>query len=279
MKKLLVAFILSVAGISYSLDVENTGGRFPASTIGTLTVTGNETVGGTLGVSGTSTLTSSVTVNSTIQATGNITGATLIGTGLSLSAGATIQNSVAGTLSINTTPSATRPDLFISHDGDGDASFGFSGNNKPGVLQGGWAVGTNHIVAHIKPNRQVDKDTLLILTSSSTTRRPIFIMENTLGTVGKRVFFMDFIANAVRFERVNEANGGTETEIMRLDTANDRVGIGTTAPATKLHMSSGTFTMDGTGAPAAGGALCLNAANAMSKCTSVVDISGNCTCP
>lgn len=57
------------------------------------------------------------------------------------------------------------------------------------------------------------------------------------------------------------------------------VGIGTTAPATKLHISSGTITMIGTGSPATGGALCLNAANAMSKCTSAVDASGNCTCP
>lgn len=57
------------------------------------------------------------------------------------------------------------------------------------------------------------------------------------------------------------------------------VGLGTPNPATKLHMSSGTLTVDGTGSPAAGGALCLNAAKALSKCTSAVDASGNCTCP
>lgn len=57
------------------------------------------------------------------------------------------------------------------------------------------------------------------------------------------------------------------------------VGIGTTVPATKLHLSSGTITIDGTGAPATGGALCLNASGAMSKCTTAPDASGNCTCP
>ena len=31
--------------------------------------------------------------------------------------------------------------------------------------------------------------------------------------------------------------------------------------------------------PATGGALCLNASNVLSKCTSLVDASGNCTCP
>ncbi len=58
-----------------------------------------------------------------------------------------------------------------------------------------------------------------------------------------------------------------------------KVGIGTTSPATTLHVSSGTITIDGSGAPTAGGALCLNASHAMSKCTSAVDVSGNCTCP
>jgi len=57
------------------------------------------------------------------------------------------------------------------------------------------------------------------------------------------------------------------------------VGIGTTNPSTKLHISSSTIKIDATGAPATGGALCLNAAQQMSKCTSVVDVSGNCTCP
>jgi len=33
------------------------------------------------------------------------------------------------------------------------------------------------------------------------------------------------------------------------------------------------------GSPAAGGALCMNAAGRVSKCTSGVDGSGNCTCP
>jgi hypothetical protein len=60
---------------------------------------------------------------------------------------------------------------------------------------------------------------------------------------------------------------------------NGLVGIGNPNPSTKLHLSSGTITLDGTNAPTVGGALCLNTAGAMSKCTTVVDASGNCTCP
>lgn len=46
-----------------------------------------------------------------------------------------------------------------------------------------------------------------------------------------------------------------------------------------LHINGGTISMDGSGAPASGGALCINANFQMSKCTTIVDVSGNCTCP
>jgi hypothetical protein len=71
---------------------------------------------------------------------------------------------------------------------------------------------------------------------------------------------------------------GAGAEIFRWKNGGN-VGIGTASPATKLHLSSGTITIDGTGSPTTGGALCLNASGAMSKCTTVVDVSGNCTCP
>ena len=57
------------------------------------------------------------------------------------------------------------------------------------------------------------------------------------------------------------------------------IGIGTDVPGAKLHLSSGTIRIIGTGAPTTGGALCLNAAGSMSKCTSQPDASGDCTCP
>lgn len=63
------------------------------------------------------------------------------------------------------------------------------------------------------------------------------------------------------------------------------VGIGTASPGTKLHMSSGTLTVDGTGAGfnltsvTTGGAVCFNSSHNLSKCTTAVDASGNCTCP
>lgn len=59
----------------------------------------------------------------------------------------------------------------------------------------------------------------------------------------------------------------------------DNVGFGSFGPASRLHVSSGTIRIDGTGAPTTGGALCLNAGGAMAKCTSAIDASGNCTCP
>lgn len=73
---------------------------------------------------------------------------------------------------------------------------------------------------------------------------------------------------------------GSNDDNVRISiTAGGNVGIGATNPNMKLHVSSGTIKVDGSGAPATGGALCLNSAGTMSKCTTVVDASGNCTCP
>ena len=71
--------------------------------------------------------------------------------------------------------------------------------------------------------------------------------------------------------------GGASTYLFVRDDGN--VGIGTINPNTKLHIASSTLTLDGTGAPATGGALCLNASGRLSKCASAIDGSGNCTCP
>ena len=56
------------------------------------------------------------------------------------------------------------------------------------------------------------------------------------------------------------------------------VGIGTTGPATKLHLSSGTVRIDGSGAPTTGAALCLSASGTLSTCSSAVGVDGTCTC-
>jgi len=76
---------------------------------------------------------------------------------------------------------------------------------------------------------------------------------------------------------VMRSNGTPVTAMTILGSGN--VGIGTASPSTKVDISSGTITMAGTGAPTSGGALCLNASNQMSKCTSAIDASGDCTCP
>lgn len=65
------------------------------------------------------------------------------------------------------------------------------------------------------------------------------------------------------------------------------VGIGTSTPATLLHISSGTFTIDGnvspaitivgSGAPPNSQALCL-LSGSLGHCTTVVGVTGGCTC-
>ena len=82
------------------------------------------------------------------------------------------------------------------------------------------------------------------------------------------------VKGEVQFDHNKFAVGGSTLVV-----SGGNVGIGTTTPASKLDISSGTITLAGTGAPTTGGALCLNAAKQMSKCTSAIDASGNCTCP
>lgn len=91
----------------------------------------------------------------------------------------------------------------------------------------------------------------------------------TIGTVAGTVG--DFTFNS------GGGGGAAGTERMRI-TQGGNVGIGTTGPQTKLHISSGTLTMDGTGSPTAGYALCFQANKQMGKCTTAVAADGTCTC-
>ena len=56
------------------------------------------------------------------------------------------------------------------------------------------------------------------------------------------------------------------------------VSIGTSSPSAKLHVSSGTLIIDGTGAPATGYGLCFTAGNVLGHCTTVLGVTGTCTC-
>jgi hypothetical protein len=67
------------------------------------------------------------------------------------------------------------------------------------------------------------------------------------------------------------------SERMRI-TASGNVGIGTTAPLTKLHLSSGTFTNDGTGSVTKNWALCFTTLGVMGHCGIVNVTDGSCTC-
>jgi hypothetical protein len=72
-------------------------------------------------------------------------------------------------------------------------------------------------------------------------------------------------------------NSAATIQWMTLKTGGN-IGIGNINPGTILHISSGTITMDGTGSPAKGGALCLTTGGVMGKCTTQPDASGDCTC-
>jgi hypothetical protein len=76
-------------------------------------------------------------------------------------------------------------------------------------------------------------------------------------------------------------DGTAYNEKMRImpgTSAGGFVGIGNTNPDTKLHISSSTIKLDGTGAPAVGYALCLNAAKQLSRCSNTPAADGTCTC-
>lgn len=74
--------------------------------------------------------------------------------------------------------------------------------------------------------------------------------------------------------RLNPSATGNVSMVM----GGGNVGIGTTAPADKLDISSGTIRITGTGTPPAGQALCLGATGRLGTCTLIVLATGVCTC-
>jgi hypothetical protein len=77
------------------------------------------------------------------------------------------------------------------------------------------------------------------------------------------------------FQLMNTA--GSNASVLTLK-GSGNIGIGVTNPDTKLHISSGTITVDGTGSPSAGYALCLTATKQMGRCSNTPDANGACTC-
>lgn len=94
---------------------------------------------------------------------------------------------------------------------------------------------------------------------------------------GAPIFSLLWDSVNARWAVRDSANGANRFTVMQAG----NVGVGTGgSPVEKLHISSGTILIDGNGtAPTAGGALCINTSRKIVKCTSVVDVSGNCTCP
>jgi hypothetical protein len=92
-----------------------------------------------------------------------------------------------------------------------------------------------------------------------------------IGNAGLYPWLGFYTANTSRANSV-------QSEKMRI-TYDGKIGIGTTSPATKLHLSSGTVTVDGTGSPAKGAALCLTASGVLGTCTAGTFDACTCTAP
>ena len=76
-----------------------------------------------------------------------------------------------------------------------------------------------------------------------------------------------------------DANSGSATTYpLSIQPIGGNVGIGTTAPVDKLHISSGVITIDGTGSPTKNSALCLTTAGKLGACDGLVGADGTCTC-
>lgn len=117
------------------------------------------------------------------------------------------------------------------------------------------------------------------------------------GGVGFRVgdigdaYYLDYISGgllaAFRAYGLRPLHFGTNGIDALFISAYQNVGIGCEAPSTKLHISSGTVTIDGnvspaltitgSGAPPNSQALCL-LAGSLGHCTSIVGVGGGCTC-
>ena len=81
------------------------------------------------------------------------------------------------------------------------------------------------------------------------------------------------VISSVTFQNSNFSVG-----VSTLSISNGNIGVGTIVPAGKIHMSSGSVYLDGSGGPATGFALCLTATGKLTKCTSLVGADGSCTC-
>jgi len=108
------------------------------------------------------------------------------------------------------------------------------GTTSPGVAMGGWAYGTGMKVLQVEATG--NQDAILHLAGTGT-RRPMLLMENTSSTAGSRLFMIDHVTDAVRFETLSEVDGSNEREIMRFNTITGNVGIGTTSPNWLLQVA------------------------------------------
>lgn len=84
-------------------------------------------------------------------------------------------------------------------------------------------------------------------------------------------------SNAIDFYTNSGSVGTFATAVHGLTITNGSVGIGTTSPASKVDISSGTIRMAGTGSPAKGAALCLTAEGVMGTCTAGTFDACTCT--
>jgi hypothetical protein len=206
-------------GTTLASTLTVTGATTLSSTLG---VTSNATVGGTLGVTGATSLSSvSTSGAATVGTTLGVTGATTLASTLGVTGSASLSSvSTSGAANVGTTLSVTGTSNFMGGVGVGTAAPGAKLDVESGSTSLNTLFGSTASTVE------------LALSASGTTTSP------RIGATGN-----DIIAktNGVEVVRVNSAG---------------KLGIGTSAPQTKLHVESGDMTVsNGGNVSQAGGAL------------------------
>ena len=118
-----------------------------------------------------------------------------------------------------------------------------------------------------------------VVVSSNSTQSCVVFASGTISCSGG-ITGLNSVTGSGAANRITFWDSGSNlNSASTLTYVGGNVGIGAVAPSQILHVSSGTIHIDGSGSPVTGSALCVNAAGNLAVCTSVVSITGTCTCP